>query len=83
MDKYSFTIDNWGVTYEKHNQYKRLISETLSELYPDRVFIDGFYYVLAQEFDNEGSYVSIINKAIGNITLIKSFIINFLAVLKD
>jgi hypothetical protein len=71
LNKYSFTIDNMGVTHIKHSKYKRLIDHILSELYSDRIFVDGSFYVPAQLFDNKGSYVSIINRAIGNITIIK------------
>lgn len=71
LNKYSFTIGNMGVTHIKHSKYKRLIDQILSELYSDRIFVDGSFYVQAQDFDNKGAYVSIINRAIGNITIIK------------
>jgi hypothetical protein len=77
LNKYSFTIGNMGVTHIKHSKYKRLIDNILSELYPDRIFVDGGLYVTAQDFDNKGAYVSIINRAIGNITIIKWLVQDF------
>lgn len=76
MDKYSFTFYNWCVTHENHFKYKKLISKILFELYTNQIEIDNFCRVPAQDFDDEGSYISILNNAIGNITLFKSIVIH-------
>jgi len=76
-DKYSFTFGNWGVTHQRHSKYKRLISKILGDLYPNRIEIEGFWYVPAQDFDGKGAFISILNKAIGNITLFKSIVNNY------
>lgn len=76
-DKYSFIIEDFKATHEEHGEYKKLINSILYEIYGQDIQIDGMFYVVAQDFDNPGSYISIINKAIGNIILIKWFIKTF------
>lgn len=77
LNKYSFTVGNIGITHIKHSKYKNLIEEILSELYPDRISLYGRDYVAAQDFDNRGAVISIINRAIGNITVFKWIMTNF------
>jgi hypothetical protein len=80
-DKYAFIFESHSrtcrITYDRHKIYKKLIDQILGELYPGRIDIDGLFYVTAQEFDTEGSYTSIINKAIGNITVFISMVNNY------
>lgn len=76
-DKFAFTIETptkWGVSYEKHKSYQSLIDKILSGIYPDSIYVDGFFYVVGQDFDEPGSEISIINKAIGNITVFKAIV---------
>ena len=76
-DKFAFTIETptkWGVSHEKHKSYQSLIDKILSEIYPDRIYVESFFYVVGQEFDPPGSEISIINKAIGNITVFKAIV---------
>ena len=77
LNKYSFTVGDVGITHIKHSKYKKLIEKILSEIYPDRIFLEYTYYVPAQDFDSEGAYVSIINRAIGNITVFKWLMSDF------
>lgn len=48
-----------------------MISNILKELYPDRILHEGFYFVRKQDFDLGEGDISIINKSIGNITILK------------
>lgn len=76
-DKFAFTIETptkWGVSYEKHKSYQSLIDKILADIYPDRIYVESFFYVIGQDFDAEGSEISIINKAIGNITVFKAIV---------
>lgn len=68
---YAFLINGYGVTHNKHNKYKLLVDKILSELYTDRIYLAGFFYFKSQPFDTKKSDISILNKAIGNITIIK------------
>lgn len=77
MNKYSFAINEFRLTHEEHFEYKRLINDILYEIYGLDICIDGVYYVAAQDFDNPGSYISALNKAVGNITLIKWLVKTF------
>jgi hypothetical protein len=67
---YAFIIEGNSVSKKDHARYKNLIDKILSGFYPDRIFLNGIYWVQRQEFDNKRSYVSILNKAIGNLTII-------------
>jgi len=67
---YSFIVEKVGVTYDKHKKYKILIDKILSGFYPDRIFYEGMPWVRKQKFDEGEGDISIINKAIGNLTII-------------
>ena len=68
---YSFIIKNkFGVKYSEHRKYKKLISKILFEFYSDKILLNGFLYVCKQSFDKKESHFSIINKSVGNITVI-------------
>ena len=77
MNNYSFALKNFNVTNEEHSKYKKLVSNILFEFYPDPITIDNFDWIPSQEFDNKGSDISIINKAIGNLTIINWMINTF------
>lgn len=64
------------ITEEEHYRYKKLISNILGEVYK-RDYINNRYFVPNQKFDIQDDRVSIINKSIGNTTLIKSFCKNY------
>lgn len=64
-------------TESQHKKYKKLIKKILSKIYGLSINIDGYLYVKPQKFDSKDAYVSIINKAIGNISLIKHIINKF------
>lgn len=71
----AFILESTGeklkVSYDKHRRYKNLINKILSEIYPDRILYSGFEYVKKQSFDIGDGDISIINKSIGNITILK------------
>ena len=72
-----FFINNIKISEKQHSIYKKQIVSALNDIYPGKVFIDDMWYVAAQDFDSENSEISIINRAIGNITLIKHLINTF------
>jgi len=77
MNEYSFKLNTFGVTHQQHRFYKNLVEETLSEIYSDKVSFNGFSYVVSQRFDKKGAYISIINRAVGNLALVNWLVINF------
>ena len=66
---YAFTIGEHKITFSQHEEYKKLIDRILDELYP-RIYLNGFFYVKKQKFDNKKAQLSILNKSIGNITIL-------------
>ena len=72
---YAFILESVGkklkVSYDKHRRYKSLVSKILSEIYSDRILHSGIKYVRKQKFDTGEGDISILNKAIGNITILK------------
>lgn len=72
---FAFILESAGekllVSYDKHRRYKYLVDKILSELYPDRHSYAGMFYVKKQPFDLGDGDISIINKSIGNITILK------------
>lgn len=79
---FAFILESAGeklkVSHDKHRRYKFTIDKILSELYPDRHPYGNILYVKKQPFDIGDGDISIINKAIGNITILKWMFKTFL-----
>jgi hypothetical protein len=78
---YAFILERkdhkMSITYGMHRKYKIRMRKILLELYSSRIFFDDILYIGKQKFDNDDNFISIINKCIGNISIINWMYRNF------
>lgn len=82
---YSFELKHFNMGYAQHTTYKEEIDRSLAEIYPNRILLNDFWYVPIQDFDNvsvreddeNSTKISIINRAVGNLSIVNWMTLKF------